>query len=214
MFFRFVSKTYIFIFAANINPLTSDIIIVIDSTPKFGKVDASGTILWNPLVVDFVTKFINQVPLGPRGNRIGIVLVSFGIDDLVALTFDKAVLLESLNALRPTFYGGCSGKGIGIASNLFFQYGRPTAVKRIVYLTDGSPLCSYKSMADSKYARKCGIDIVNVVIGETGPPPQVQASTESQWLLTGKASFNLIWNPFIERISMGKQQECSYHLNF
>ena len=192
-------------FSANINPLISDIIIVIDSTPTFGKIEPSGAILWNPLVVEFLTKFINEVSLGPGGNRIGIVLVSFGIDDLIALTFDKAFLLQSLNNLRPSFTGGCSGKGIGVASNLFFQYGRPTAVKRVIYLTDGSPLCAYKSMADRRYARMCGIDIVNIVIGQTGPPPPLLGpAIQSRWILTGKRSFNIVWGPFMKRIYMGE----------
>ena len=156
-------------------------------------------------MVEFLTKFINDVPLGPGGNRIGVVLVSFGIDDLVALTFDKAFLLESLNNLRPSFTGGCSGKGIGTASNLFFQYGRPTAVKRVVYLTDGSPLCSYKSMADSNYARMCGIDIMNIVIGQTGSsPPLIGTTVQSQWILAGKTPFKRVWGPLMERIYMGK----------
>lgn len=189
---------------AQINPLTSDIIIVIDGSEKFGEIDATGKIFWNPLVAEFLIQFISQVTLGPKGNRVGVVIVSFGIDDMIALTHDKNFLLQSLNNLRPTFTGGCTGKGIATASNLFFQYGRPTAVKRVVHLTDGSPLCSYSSMHEGKYARKCGIDIVNVVIGKTVRPPLDQLSVQSQWLLTGKESFQIIWQSLLKRMFLSK----------
>ena len=161
-------------------------------------------------MVEFVTNFINQVQLGPNGARIGVVIVSFGIDDMISLTFDRQFLLESLNNLRPTFNGGCSGKGIGTANNLFFQYGRPTAVKRVIYITDGSPFCSYRSMSSSKYARKCGIDIVNVIIGKNVPPPLDPTGVKSQWLLSGSVSLKLIWEQLMKRLVISKYKMKDY----
>ena len=184
-----------------INPLTSDIIIVLDASSEFGHIDSKGGVIWNPHVVEFLTNFINQVPLGPKGNRIGIVVVSTGIDDMIPLTHNQQFLVESLNNLRPTFSGGCSGKGIGTATNLFFQYGRPTAVKRVVLVTDNSPFCA---ISDGSHAMICGIDIVHIVIGGTIPSPLDKSIIPSQWALPISIDMNVVWEPLLKRVLISK----------
>ena len=188
-------------FSAIINPLVADIILVIDASPEFGHIDKNGVVIWNPRIVDFLTDFINKAPLGPEGNRIGIVIVSIGIDDLIPLTHDQAFLVKSLNNLRPTFSGGCSGNGIGTATNLFFQYGRRRAVKRIILITDDSPFCA---MLDGKNARYCGIDIVNIVFGGSIPPAVDHGIVQSKWALPGSMDMTVIWEPLMKRMVIRK----------
>ncbi|XP_052793992.1 SCO-spondin-like [Mya arenaria] len=178
----------------------ADILIVIDASKNMGHIDEKGVVVWNPSIVDFLNKFIATTPMGPEGNRIGIVSVSFGIDDMIALTFDKESLVRSLGELRPLFRGGCTEKGIRTASSLFYQYGRQTAVKRIVLLTDEASTCPYRNMAEILYARKCGIDIIHVGFGTTknisGP---IDEAHRSQWMVQGMQMLPDIVHPVAKR---------------
>lgn len=143
----------------------ADILIIVDATPAFGHIDKQGNIVWNPAIFDFLNQFISDTPMGLSGNRIGVLVTSKGVDDMVPISPDKPYLLHSLNELRPSFQSGCTEKGISIAISLFYQYGRPLAVKRIVLLSDSAMKCQYRSMAQIIYARKSGIDIVHVGFG-------------------------------------------------
>ena len=163
-----------------------------------GHIDAHGLVKWNPGVVKFLKQFIAATPMGKNSNRIGVVVVSFGIDDMIQLTGDKAVLTKSLANLRPTFRGGCTQKGIGTASNLFYQYGRKNAVKRIVLLSEGSKKCPYRNMAEVMYARRCGIDIVHVGIGAMLQPKPAQGY-QSIWVVKRPELLIEIAKPVAER---------------
>ena len=155
-------------------------------------------------MMEFLKKFIKDVPLGPKGNRIGIVIVSVGIDDMISLSSNKKFLLESLSNMRPTFRGGCSGKGIGTANNMFFQYGRPKAVKRVIHLTDSSPFCSYNTMTEGQYARTCGIDIIKLVIGNTLPVQPNVTTVSTQWSIAETVTIKLVWESLMKRAFIGK----------
>lgn len=146
-------------------PPVADILIIIDASPAMGHIDKKGIAVWNPAITDFLNKFITNTPMSPKENRIGVVVVSLAIDDMVPMTPNKDFLFEALNNLRPSFQGGCTKKGISTASSLFYQYGRPMAVKRIVLLTDSAMKCQYRSMPQINQARKIGIDIIHVGFG-------------------------------------------------
>ncbi|XP_053398910.1 SCO-spondin-like isoform X2 [Mercenaria mercenaria] len=179
-------------------PTVADILIVIDASDRMGHIDANGGVVWNPNIVDFLNKFTNFTPIGPDANRIGVVVVSVGIDDMIPLTDDRQFLIDSLNLLRPSFRGGCTEKGINTASSLFYQYGRQTAVKRIVLLTEGSGKCSYRNMAEIIYARKCGIDIIHVGFGSMTNPATEQG-LQSSWIVPGPDMLISVAEPVAKR---------------
>jgi len=130
-----------------------------------GHVDKGGVVVWNPAVVDFLHNFISNTPMSPKDNRIGVLVMSVGIDDMIPISPNKPFLLGALGNLRPSFQGGCTDKGISTATSLFYQYGRPIAVKRIVVLTDSAMKCQYQTIPQSVHARKLGIDIIHVGFG-------------------------------------------------
>jgi len=183
----------------------ADILIVIDASQYMGYIDNNGNVVWKPEVVEFVNRFIHTTPMGPDLNRIGVVVVSSGIDDMIAITPDKALLKQSIGNLRPIFKGGCTEKGIRTASSLFYQYGRQYAVKRIVLLTDTQSNCQYRDMAEILYAQKCGIDIIHVGFGPskgvTGPPPT--DGNIPSWHVTGTEFIGGIVQPVAERAFIG-----------
>ena len=184
-------------------PTVADILIVIDASDRMGHIDANGKVVWNPNIVNFLNKFIQFTPLRPDTNRIGVVVVSVGIDDMIPLTNDRKFLIDSLNLLRPSFRGGCTEKGINTASSLFYQYGRQNAVKRIVLLTEGSGKCSYRNMAEIIYARKCGIDIIHVGFGRKLDATKKQGY-QSHWLVTGADMLVTVAEPVAKRAYIGK----------
>lgn len=168
-----------------------------------GHIDKHGAVVWNPSVVDFLNKFVHLTPMGPGANRIGVVVVSIGIDDMIPMTHDRNFLLGSLNNLRPTFRGGCTEKGISTASSLFYQYGRQMAVKRIVLLTDAAGNCPYRTMAELAYAKKCGIDIIHVGFG-----PKLKAikntKYQSNWMVPQINMLPTLVEPVAKRAYIGK----------
>lgn len=168
-----------------------------------GVIDASGRVVWNPAIVDFLNKFIRLTPMGPDANRIGVVVVSVGIDDMIPITNERQLLIESLNLLRPSFRGGCTEKGISTASSLFYQYGRPIAVKRIVLLTEGTGKCPYRNMAEIMYARKCGIDIIHVGFGPM-PTPIAEEGYKSLWMVPGPDKLITVAEPVAKRAYISK----------
>lgn len=179
-------------------PTVADILVIIDASKHMGHIESNGRVVWHPGIVDFLNKFIHLTPLGPDSNRIGVVVVSFGIDDMIPLTNDRKFLIGSLNMLRPTFRGGCSEKGISTAGSLFYQYGRPNAVKRIVLLTEGSGKCQYRNMEEIIYARKCGIDIIHVGFGPS-TNPLIDDGFNSHWLVPDPEMLIKIVEPVAKR---------------
>ncbi|KAH3833888.1 hypothetical protein DPMN_107204 [Dreissena polymorpha] len=184
-------------------PPVADILIVIDASHNMGHIDAQGVVVWNPHIVDFIRKFIESTSMGSKDHRIGIVVVSYGIDDMIPLTHDKPLLIDALHHLRPLFRGGCTEKGISTASSLFYQYGRPFAVKRIVLLTDGAQKCSYRTMPEVLYAQKCGIDIIHIGFGsdpdsltDIGIVPDMQ---RSMWFVQGPDMLSKLVDPVSKR---------------
>ena len=200
---QLLTSLFHYLITADINPLISDIIIVIEASAEFGHIEASGKITWNPFVLEFITRFINEVPLAPKGNRLGIVVVSTGIDDMIALSSNKKFILESFANLRPTFQGGCSGKGIGTANNLFYQYGRPITIKRVIHLTEASPFCSHSAMTERKFTRTCGIDVVKLVIGSTVPSQPNITSETAQWSMAEAVTLKIVWRSLMKRMFAG-----------
>ncbi|KAL4230559.1 Thrombospondin type 1 repeat-containing protein [Mactra antiquata] len=179
-------------------PPIADILVVIDASKNMGHIDKNGVVVWNPAIVDFLNRLIQLTPMGPGANRIGVVVVSVGIDDMIPMTPDRKFLLNALNNLRPTFRGGCTEKGISTASSLFYQYGRQMAVKRIVLLTDAAGNCPYRSMSEIAYARKCGIDIIHVGFGP-GSVSVTPEGPQSEWMVPGIDMLTNIVEPVAKR---------------
>lgn len=143
--------------------------------------------------------------MSPTDNRIGVLVVGKTVDDMVPLSSDKPYIIHSLSKLRPSFQGGCTKKGILTASSLFYQYGRPNAVKRIILLTDSAMRCHYLSMPEIHRARKLGIDIIHVGFGPGAKAvPSPAAFAKSFFMVPGPNMLPNIGVSVAKRAFIGK----------
>ncbi|KAL3880318.1 hypothetical protein ACJMK2_032566 [Sinanodonta woodiana] len=179
-----------------------DIIFIMDGSMYTRIEDSSGGFAWNPEILTFMRNIIGQLPMERLPIRLGVIVYSTGVDDILPLTPERAFLQDAIFGLRPRFGSINAGSGIAAALAMFQQYSRPGAIRRALLFISGPPTDAFSARAEADRARSMGIDFMVIGYGNVGRRDMTHFGTTSQWLVPGGAMMlNQVTPSIFQRIT-------------